>query len=163
MCDIRPMRADDKPEILRLWHEGWHDSHADLVPQGILAFRTPEHFSLWLEEALDSFYVAVDIAPIGFVSLKGAEVVKLYVSRSARDAGTARTLLSFAENLLLKNGEQKAELFCTAGNSRAERFYQRAGWHLASSFEDTLWVPGGVEHRFSVRTHHFEKTLRPSA
>ncbi|WP_337270241.1 GNAT family N-acetyltransferase [Oryzifoliimicrobium ureilyticus] len=160
MLEIRPAEIADHNEIVQLWHQGWHNAHADLVPSEVLAFRTKEHFKLWLKEARDAFFVAIDdIGVIGFISVKEAEVVKLYVSNRARGTGATHVLLSFAEKLLHKAGISKAVLLCTAGNIRAERFYQREGWELSHSFEEALWIPEGVSEKFIVSTHRFEKNL----
>lgn len=115
----------------------------------------------WLSEAQDSFYVAVDSELKGFVSVKDAEIVKLYVGRDARGRGLAQDLLSFGERKLSETGVREAELFCTAGNTRAERFYQREGWTLTRSFDDSLWMPGHGSTQFAVKTHHFQKALTP--
>jgi GNAT superfamily N-acetyltransferase len=162
MIVIRAAKDEDHAAIVQLWHQGWHDAHADLVPEEILAFRTPTHFALWLEQASDKFYVAIDQTLLGFISLKDAEVVNLYVSEIARGTGLAHSLLSFAEQLLLKKGVREAELFCTAGNVRAQKFYEREGWSLSRSFEDALWLPENVAGEFTVETHCYRKTLEPS-
>ena len=159
MLDIRPAKASDHVEIVRLWHEGWHDAHADLAPPEILAFRTLDHFAVWLKQAPDAFYVATNPDLLGFVSVKGAEIVKLYVDRHARGTGAALDLLSFAETLLLENRIEEAELFCTAGNIRAEKFYIRENWLLSRTFNDALWVPQGVNKKIVAPTHCFRKTL----
>jgi putative acetyltransferase len=161
MLEIRPAETADHEEILQLWYRGWHEAHADLVPSEVLAFRAENHFAIWLEEARDTFYVAIDTKLLGFVSVRDAEVVKLYVGKSARGTGVAHALLSFAEQLLFEKGVQEAELFCKAGNSRAEAFYKREGWNLSLSFKDALWVPEGISNRFLVPTHRFQKALMP--
>jgi putative acetyltransferase len=161
MFEIHPAETADHDEIVTLWHQGWHDAHANLVPPEVLAFRTKDHFTLWLNEAQDAFFAARDdTGVLGFVSLKGAEIVKLYVSGRARGTGAAQILLSFAENLLCDAGVARAGLFCTTGNIRAERFYQREGWELSESFDDALWVPEGAGAKFIVSTHRFEKDLK---
>ena len=157
-------------ENVQLWHQGWHDAHADLVPLGVSPFRTEEHFVIWLREARDAFYVAADDSDLlGFASIKGVGVVKLYVGKSSRGTGAAHALLSFAEKLLRDNGVANAELLCTAGNTRAERFYAREGWSLSESFEDVLWLPEGTEksswclpivfRRISDRTSRFRARI----
>lgn len=163
MLIIRPAEAANQADIVRLWHEGWHDAHAALVPPAVLAFRKIGDFGTWLSEARDAFYVAVDSELQGFVSIKGSEIVKLYVGRRARGQGLAQDLLSFAERKVSENGVREAELFCTAGNIRAENFYQRQGWVLSRTFEDFLWVPKGIADRFAVQTHRFQKNLMSSA
>jgi GNAT superfamily N-acetyltransferase len=133
---------------------------ADLVPSEVLPFRTKDHFTLWLKEAEDAFFVAPDDAGVlGFVSVKGGEVVKLYVSNRARGTGAAHALLSFAEKLLRDAGITNAVLFCTAGNLRAERFYKREGWDLSHASEDALWMPEGVRKKFIVPTYRSQKDL----
>ncbi|NTG00813.1 GNAT family N-acetyltransferase [Agrobacterium rhizogenes] len=157
--DIRLARASDHIDIARLWHEGWHDAHANLVPPEILAYRTPDHFAVWLKQAPDVFYVATNPDLLGFVSVKEAEIVKLYVANHARGTGAAQDLLSYAERLLRENDVKEAELFCTAGNLRAEKFYRRENWLLSRTFDDALWVPEGVNEKVEVSTHRFCKTL----
>ncbi|QWW71076.1 GNAT family N-acetyltransferase [Rhizobium sp. WYJ-E13] len=160
MLKVRPAATADDERIVLLWHQGWHEAHAHLVPSEVLAFRTKDHFTLWLKEAQDASYVAIDETGIlGFISVKEAEIVKLYVSNRARGTGVAHALLSFAENLLRDIGITKAVLLCTAGNIRAERFYKREGWVLSHSFDDALWTPQGVGKKFIVSTHCFKKDL----
>lgn len=144
-----------------MWHLGWHNAHAHLVPAVILEYRTPKYFSLWLKQCTDKFHVMVDGDDLlGFVSIEGAEVVKLYVSAEARGRGYARSLLSHAENLLALGGVESAELLCTAGNVRAQNFYARAGWKISRTFAAGLWLPTGASaDNFPVQTHLFTKLL----
>lgn len=163
MLDIHLAEASDQAKIIQLWHRGWHEAHADLVPPEVLPFRTKDHFAIWLREAQDVFYIAVkDTELLGFVSVKGAEIVKLYLGTHARGTGVAQALLAFAETLLRENGVARAELLCTAGNTRAERFYTREGWNLSASFEADLWMPRGAEATFKVPTHRFQEDLAPT-
>jgi GNAT superfamily N-acetyltransferase len=97
---------------------------------------------------------------LGFVSIKGAEVVKLYVGAAARGKGVARLLLGYSEKLLARRGIKSAELFCTLGNVRAQKFYVREGWKLSRTFADNLWLPETAPaESFSVQTQHFKKQL----
>lgn len=160
MLTIRPAAADDLPAILKLWHRGWHDAHADLVPPALLAFRTPGHFALWLQQCTDSVHVArTGGTLLGFVSTKDDEVVKLYVGAQARGTGTADRLLAHAEAVLAEAGHAEASLLCTAGNRRAERFYARNGWQCVRTFDDALWLPETAAETFIVSTHCFRKQL----
>jgi GNAT superfamily N-acetyltransferase len=157
---IRPAVSGDREAIIHLWHQGWHDAHAELVPPEVLSYRTKNHFITWLREASDTFYVARSGENlVGFVSLKGIEVVKLYVGVGARGTGVASTLLSFAELTLRQGGVLEAELLCTAGNARAERFYLRQGWSLFDTFDDALWAPPDISQNFVVSTHRYRKKL----
>lgn len=112
---IRPLNYADRGAILKMWHLGWHDAHAHLVPPAILEYRTPEYFALWLDQSADKFHVMADGDDLlGFVSIEGAEVVKLYVSAEAKGRGFARSLLGHAEKLLALGGGRAcgASLHC---------------------------------------------------
>ena len=50
-------------------------------------------------------------------------------------------------------------LFCTAGNARAERFYEREGWTLTKTFFDELWLPESAVGVFTADTHRYTKLL----
>jgi ribosomal protein S18 acetylase RimI-like enzyme len=161
--EIRRVKERDRSDLLRLWHLGWHDAHAGIVPGDVLKFRTPEHFSIWLSQSTERFYVACDRSLLGFVSIEGTEIVKLYVAGEARGTDVARSLLRHAEKILGDEGVTIARLFCTAGNLRAQRFYAREGWRLVETFEDNLWVPPDVAMQYPVLTHRYEKSLPEKA
>jgi len=159
--EIRRAEERDRQDLLKVWHQGWHDAHANLVPPHILKYRTPEHFSIWLSQTPDTFYVAGNTSSLlGFVSTKDAELVKLYVASEARGTDVAKALLAYAEQTLRNAGFMAAHLFCTAGNLRAQRFYLREGWRLLETFEDSLWVPSDVAMQYPVETHRYQKSLR---
>jgi hypothetical protein len=81
------------------------------------------------------------------------------VRAEARGTGTAHALLAHAEHLLSVQGVDKAELFCTAGNIRAQNFYAREGWTLSRTFDDALWLPEHISGRLTVETHQYQKQL----
>ena len=159
MPSLRSARPEDYSAIVDIWHTGWHGAHANLVPKGILEFRTIAHFWLWLERSTDQFYVAMDGDLLGFVALNGSELVKMYVAADAQGTGVAKTLLTYAEERMAKSGVRNAVLFCTAGNVRAQTFYGRQGWRLGDTFPDKLWLPDVKFEEFVVDTHRYEKFL----
>lgn len=159
MASIRPIRPKDRDEVIDVWHSGWHHAHAAIVPEGILRYRTIECFWAWLHGSTDKFHVAVDGVVLRFVSMQGPEIVKLYVSLNAQGTGIAAKLLSYGERELNKQGVTDGLLLCTAGNTRAQRFYDRVGWTLCKTFSDKLWLPKGVSGEFIVDTHRYQKRL----
>jgi GNAT superfamily N-acetyltransferase len=160
MTRILPAKPEDSSELIELWHAGWHDAHAHLVPKEISAYRSFVHFRTWFMECGDAFHVARNENELlGFVSINGPEVVKLYVGSAARGTGLAATLLSYAEHELFRHGVTAAELYCTAGNSRAERFYKREGWTLSRTFMDALWLPKGAGGEYLVETLCYREKL----
>jgi len=157
---IRPVVAADKAALMSVWHQGWHDAHADLVPSEILQFREPEHFMSWYDEAEETICVAIiDGVLVGFYGLIHAELSKLYVDRPRRGSTVAQDLLVHAETALMNSGIHLAELYCTAGNIRAQRFYERQHWQLQETFMDRLWLPAGAPCEGEVQTHRYTKRL----
>lgn len=159
---IRPLHHGDFAALITLWHGAWHEAHAEIVPHDILAYRTPDHFSQWLAEALGEEFFSVAVAGgavLGFVSTRDDEICRLYVDLRARGSGAAQALLDYGEDELASVGCTIAKVFCLAGNARAERFYQRHGWSLLQTAEEPLWLPEGVEGRFFAETHLYEKKL----
>ena len=159
MFSIRLARPQDHAAIVDIWHAGWHDAHAKLVPEGILKFRTVECFWTWLGCSKDQFHVALDDNVVGFVATKGPEIVKLYVAADAQGTGIATDLLSYAEKQMSDDGISDAVLYCTAGNTRAQSFYLREGWVLSDTFADKLWLPETAIGEFIVDTHRYVKHL----
>lgn len=156
---ISPASAADKAKLLELWHAGWHEAHARLVPEGLLAFRTLGHFDLWFEQSRDVVFVARGDGLLGFVAIGGRELSKLYVSSAARGTPVARQLLGYAERYILAHGYEAAELLCTDGNLRAQRFYEREGWALAEVMPEALWMPAGCSVRVETPTRRYRKSL----
>lgn len=159
MLNIGLAQPKDHSTIVDIWHSGWHEAHARLVPDGVLKFRKVEHFWVWLENSTDQFYVALNDGVVGFVATHESELVKLYVEADVRGTGTATALLSYAEAQTSNDGIQDAVLFCTAGNTRAQRFYSREGWILNDTFADKLWLPENTTEEFIVDTHRYKKLL----
>lgn len=159
MLSIRLAQPKDHTAIVDIWHSGWHEAHANLVPDGILEFRTVEYFWVWLESSTDQFYVALNDGVVGFVATNESQLVKLFVDADVRGTGTATALLSYAEAQMSNDGIQDAVLFCTTGNGRAQRFYSREGWVLSDTFADKLWLPENTTGEFIVNTHRYEKHL----
>lgn len=157
---IRPAADGDRDALVRIWHQGWHDAHGELVPPSILTWRTVDHFRTWLGDSIDQTFVTDgDDGVDGFYMLDGVELSKLYIRREARGSGVAVTLLAHAEHALAARGVSSAELFCTVGNRRAQRFYERQGWRWTKTFDDALWCPDPAIHTPSVPTHRYTKTL----
>ncbi|MGR6429593.1 N-acetyltransferase family protein [Rhizobium sp. PAMB 3174] len=159
---IRPVHHGDYAPLISVWHRAWQEAYADLVPPGILAFRTPDHFSQWLAEALGEEFFSVAVAGgtvLGFVSTRNDEICRLYVDQRARGSGAAQALLAYGEDELASAGCKIAKVYCLAGNTRAERFYQRQGWSLRQTVEEPLWLPEGVEGSFKALSHMYEKPL----
>ncbi|MEL7216365.1 MAG: GNAT family N-acetyltransferase, partial [Pseudomonadota bacterium] len=96
---------------------------------------------------------------LGFVSVEGDEVVKLYVDTAARGQGVAGALLRQGEAVLAEDGIAHAVLYCTLGNTRAERFYRREGWVVDKVIADPVWLPDTRMEAPVLETLCFGKAL----
>ena len=142
---IRPARAEDAGEVAEIWRLGWHDGHDGLVPQELVAVRTPESFYERASARVDDTTVAtVDGAVAGFVMVVGDEVEQVYVSGAHRGTGVAPALIVEAERQVRANGHGKAWLAVVAGNARARAFYERAGWVDEGGFDYEAAVEDGT-------------------
>src|SRR5215831_15324444 len=85
---VRSADAAEIDHLARLWHDGWHQTHAPLVPPELTHLRTFESFRERLQGALPNVHVAGPRgAPIGFYVLKGDELDQLFVSPEAHGSG----------------------------------------------------------------------------
>lgn len=157
------LRSADSTEIdhlARLWHDGWHEAHAPLVPPELTRLRTLESFRERLYAALPNIRVAGPLgAPLGICVLKGEELYQLYVSPEARGSGVAAALIADAEAQLAKRGVETAWLACAVGNDRAARFYEKSGWRLAATVVHALETSSGP---LPLEVWRYEKRLARS-
>jgi GNAT superfamily N-acetyltransferase len=87
----------------------------------------------------------------------GAELVALYCHPAAWGTGRGRALLAVAEDRLRGDGEAEATLWVLAGNDRAIRFYEAAGWSPdGTARSDEVGPPGD---RITVDELRYHKRL----
>jgi GNAT superfamily N-acetyltransferase len=159
--ELRPAEATEIDSVARLWHDGWHDAHASIVPAELTRMRTLPNFKHRLEAALAAVrVVGPPGAPIGFFLLQGAELYQFYVAKPARGSGVAAVLMTGAEHHLAASGVDTAWLACAIGNNRAARFYEKCGWHRAGTMVSQLDTPVGL---IPLEVWRYEKVLRRQA
>jgi ribosomal protein S18 acetylase RimI-like enzyme len=155
--NVRPAEPSEIGALARLWHDGWHDGHAAIVPAALTRARTLENFAERLEAALGDVRVVGPVgAPLGFCMLKGDELYQLYVGAEARGAGVAAALMSDAEERLFRSGTETAWLDCAIGNARAARFYEKSGWCRTGTVVSHLETVNGP---FDLEVWRYEKRL----
>ena len=155
--DVRAAEDSEIDLLARMWHDGWQDAHAEILPAELKRHRTLESFRDRLREALPNIRVAgPPEAPVGFSILKGDELYQLYVSAPARGSGIAGTLIADAEARLSERGVETAWLACAIGNNRAARFYEKRGWHRVAAVPYEAETPDGT---FALEVWRYEKRL----
>lgn len=148
----------DIEPLAELWHSGWQDAHARILPADLARHRTLENFRERMRDHLADVRVAGPVgAPLGFTMFKDDELYQVYVSAAARGTGVAAELLKDAEQHLRSRGVRKAWLACAIGNDRAARFYAKHGWRKSGNHLLDLPMPDGSVYKLEV--WRYEKTL----
>ncbi len=144
--------------LASIWHEGWHDAHAPILPAELARQRTLESFRERIRSALPTVRVIRDDAgPVGFSMIKGDELYQLYVAARSRGSGAAAVLIDDAEEQLAASGVETAWLACAIGNERAARFYEKRGWRRAGAEAYQAEASSGA---FPLEIWRYEKLLR---
>ena len=103
--DVRPAEESEIDSLATLWHAGWTDAHAAIVPPELKQVRTLDSFRDRLRAGLANVRTLGPIgAPLGLCWLKDSELYQLYVAAPTRGTGVARALLADAESRLLSAG-----------------------------------------------------------
>lgn len=125
----RGATAEDIRPLTRLWHDGWRDAHAAILPGEVAAQRTLDNFGERLKLGLQNLRVIGPVGdPDGFSYIRQDELYQFYVHRRARGTGAAALLMSATERQFADAGTGLAWLACAIGNDRAARFYEKMGW-----------------------------------
>jgi GNAT superfamily N-acetyltransferase len=159
--NVRPAKERDLDQLAQIWYDGWHEAHAELVPEELTRLRTLESFRERLHAALPSVRVAGPAGrPAGFCVVKDDELYQLFVSAESRGSGVAAALVADAEARLAEHGVETAWLACAIGNGRAARFYEKCGWRRASNMINYAETSDGP---FPLEVWRYEKALtRPA-
>jgi GNAT superfamily N-acetyltransferase len=158
---VRLADEADIGHVARIWHDGWHDSHAQLMPAELTRLRTLMSFEDRLRAMLPSVrVVGTHGAPTGFCIVRESELYQLFVEAKARGSGVAAALLADAETQLFEGGVKTAWLACAIGNDRAARFYEKWGWRRLGTMRYDAETSAGA---FALQVWRYEKALvRPS-
>lgn len=153
----RAAEPQDLAPLARLWRQGWLDAHLTIVPDALVALRTPESFADRMAAAQPQVRVLGPAgAPLGFHLIKGDELNQFYLANAARGSGAASVLMADAEMRLAEAGVETAWLACAIGNTRAARFYEKSGWTLAREAVVPTETPAGP---FPLKVWRYEKRL----
>jgi GNAT superfamily N-acetyltransferase len=156
---MRPRKAEihELDRLAQLWHDGWREAHAAILPAELSRYRTLPSFRQRLEAGLPDLRVAGPVGdPLGLCMIKEDELYQLYVSPRARGTGVAADLLADGERRIAATGVETAWLACAIGNSRAAAFYEKHAWMLAGNTILQLPTPDGP---FPLEVWRYEKAL----
>ncbi|HEX7776312.1 MAG TPA: GNAT family N-acetyltransferase [Parvibaculum sp.] len=152
----RPASAGDIPALARVWHDGWHESHAVLDPD-VAARRPLVFFDQRIASALPDCVVAcVDGEVVGFASWEDDGIGQVFVLPAYHGRGIAPLVLRAAEEALRAKDYKRIWLQCRKGNNRARAFYEKHGWAVVGEVDHGL---GHMEGRSPVIVWRLEKAL----
>ena len=153
-CELRPATTADIDPIATIWHSGWREVHLGKVPAELEAHRTLPALRAMVEDLLPGSVIGLIKGEIaGFVTVADDQIAHVYVCGDARGTGLAALLMDRGESLIHER-YPAAWLAVVAENTRARRFYERAGWRDCGPFLDPLTTTAGVIY---VPTHRYEK------
>ncbi|MFJ8685199.1 GNAT family N-acetyltransferase [Micromonospora wenchangensis] len=149
MLTIRREEPDDAEAIARVHIHGWQAGYAGIMPAEVLVRLNPV---AWAQRRRDvgtadpehpftTLLAEVDGLPAGFTTFgpyrnnqdRGdldpayGEVLAMYVEPAHWGDGTAQALFAAARDGLAAHGWREYRLWVLADNTRARRFYERAG------------------------------------
>lgn len=130
--------------LSEIWHDGWHEAHASLVPVTFSALRTKRVFMRRLREAWGSVLVASrGLNPVGFAITRKSELHAFFVTAAERGQGVSDILIEACMDRLALERVDAPWLICAKGNHRARGFYERHGWRVVREETNTIFE-GGV-------------------
>ena len=154
---VRDAVERELDQLARIWFDGWHESHAGIVPAELTRVRTIDNFRARLQKHLPRIRVVGPIgSPTGFAIVQRDELYQLFVLPAARGTGAAAALVADAEIQLSQAGVATAWLACAIGNDRAARFYEKCGWHRAGTMINQVETSNGP---FALEVWRYEKLL----
>lgn len=137
--------AEDCRAIAEVHVESWQHAYKGILPETYLAsLSVAEREAMWrrMVEREPSHLVLVrnDKQVVGFVAFgasrdegapaERAEIWAIYVKPDSWSTGAGRLLWLEALQRILAEGYKSISLWIIAGNERAARFYERAGFVL---------------------------------
>lgn len=151
---IRNSVPADAHILATLWHDGWQDAHAAVVPEELVRIRTRSAFLERVLEHGGAFRVIGDVgAPVAMSLVLDDELYQFYVGAPGRGTGMARVLLTDALGQIAMNGAQRGWLSCAIGNDRAARFYEKNGWERMGEMETVF---EGADGPFTMTSWRYE-------
>lgn len=146
----RDVRAEDLPEIDRLFRTSFVDTFGELYSSADLAMflaqLTPEAWAAEFADQRFAFRIAErDGLPLGYAKLgpvklpveparKGAELHQLYMLASAHGSGLGAELMEWVIDTARRRGAGHLFLSVFTQNHRAQRFYARHGFQVVGPY-----------------------------
>ena len=129
---LRRMSAADVAQVIEVQEPGAVLGLADVFPQDAHPFPRDDVARRWREEIeeprIDCFVVLLDEVVVGFVALRGNELLHFGIAVEHWGSGVATAAHDAALVALRQAGHDRAWLRVFTDNGRGRRFYDKLGW-----------------------------------
>lgn len=174
---IRAATPDDTWAVRQLF-QGLHDFNAELDPRFTLA----ENWERYLDEHLKREWSGArsltlvaweDDRPIGLLMLAGysdsplfryrhwAEILALYIDPEVRGGFLAVRFVKMARKWAKEHGYDRIQLYVTAINDRAKRFYEKCGFAPVQEIWRLELGEGVPPYRFDDESDDYDSDNDP--
>ena len=142
---LRPLTEADLPPLVALQETGGITGLGHIFPQDTNPFpreRVAERWSAEIADpGTDAMAVEVDGRLLGFVALRGDELLHFGTAVGTWGSGLAEDAHDLAVDRLARRGVGVARLWAFAENGRAVRLYERLGWRRTGETRPTTFPP----------------------
>jgi ribosomal protein S18 acetylase RimI-like enzyme len=157
--EIQPATSADCRSVAEVHVESWQHAYLGIIPEQYLAsLSVAEREAMWrrmIERQPSHLLLArnagqvVGFAAFGASRDEGAptdraEIWAIYVKPTFWSAGAGRLLWLSALQQILAEGYKSISLWVIAGNERAVRFYERAGFVLEPESRKSFELGGAL-------------------
>jgi len=151
--EIRKATPGDADAIADYHHRCFTNTYASQLLAGELEVPDPEgtrqQLCDWFgpESGFETRVAVVDGAPIAHFTVRGNQLVHLFVAPDHQGVGLGQHLLAQSEAMIVTRGHMDFELHARVDNLAAIAFYEKAGWTLTDRLLHT------DEHGISYDEH----------
>ena len=124
----------------------------ELEPPDRASTRQQLHDWFLPESELETRVAVVHGAPVGHVTVRGHQLVHLFVEPDHHGKGLGRHLLALGEGMIVAGGHTDLELHTRTENLAAIAFYEKAGWTVTDRVVHT--VEHGISYDERVLIKH---------
>jgi GNAT superfamily N-acetyltransferase len=142
--ELRLAVPADALAVARVHVRAWQAAYRGILADAYLdSLRPEDRAARYTFDRTDGPHTTVAIMSgviAGFATISGSELCALNIDPEAWSRGVGRALIARARTDLAAAGVVDAHLWLLAGNTRAQRFYERDGWTTDGARRvETVW------------------------
>ncbi len=164
MIEIRTATTNDADVVADYHDRCFRKTYSSLLLAGEIEVPdregTREQLCDWFrpESEFETWVAVVGGIPIGHFTVRGHQLVHLFVDPGHQGKGLGRRLLAQGEAMIAAAGHTDLELHARVENLAAIAFYQTAGWTVTDRLIRT--VEHGISYDEHVLVKYLERAVR---